>query len=348
MSDPILFTRDLWVRVQDTGGRGSPIAVVRGANLELQRGAVTCLVGESGSGKTVLMRALLGISGARPGVTAGTAWARPDGAEFPVPLVGPRKRWGGRALPSLRPGWAGYVFQHPSHSLDPLLRVSEQVGASVMIAHSGLTPSAVQRRVLAWLERVHLPNPEAVAQLYPHELSGGMAQRVAIAIALATEPDLLVADEPTTGLDWSVRRDIVDLLDELCRARGMSLLLISHDFQVVEHIADQLYIMFRGELVEDGPRSAFFEPGPGAHPYTRELQARSKALEEGSSPPRLHVAEQPTGAGAGCCYAHRCPWIREPSPERSSLGERCRTVRPPDFRPTSDHRVRCIAVGEPT
>jgi ABC-type dipeptide/oligopeptide/nickel transport system ATPase component len=164
-----------------------------------------------------------------------------------------------------------------------------------------------------------------------------MAQRVAIAVALAAEPDLLVADEPTTGLDWSIRREVVDLLGDLARNAGVSLVLISHDFAVVRRLADRVLVFYRGELVEDGPRGAFFDPGPGRHPYAVELQQRARALAEGRPPP---PTREEAPADAGCGYAHRCARLSEAEPD---LGARCRTESPGPMSIAPAHRVRCFA-----
>jgi ABC-type dipeptide/oligopeptide/nickel transport system ATPase component len=330
----LLEVRELRVEVTDPV-TGAPVEVVRGCSFDLARGEVVALVGESGSGKTIMLRSLLGISDAWPGVVNGTARVLPEGGA-PVPLLGVRQRR--RALPGLRGGWAAYVFQHPREALDPFQTVGRQVGDSVRIAHPALQGAGLAEKVHEWLAAVVLPDPAAVAQLHPHELSGGMAQRVAIAVALATEPELLVADEPTTGLDWSVRREVLDLLVRLQEDRGMTLLLITHDFAVVRHIADRVLVLFRGELVEDGPRSVFFEPGPGHHPYARELQERVRALEDGRAPPEIVVvAEQ----AAGCAYRHRCSVQRG---DDQALRTRCESSSPALKITEPEHRAACHAL----
>ena len=339
---PILRAEDIWVRVTPRG-QVLPVAVVRGASFELARGETTCLVGESGSGKTLLMRAILGITRARPGVTGGRAWLWPQGAPEPRSVLEPAGRRFRRPLRTFRKGWAGYVFQHPFEALDPFRTVEAQVRDSVAVVHPRASASELRDRTWAWLEAVRLPEPASVGRLHPHELSGGMAQRVAIAVALGTEPELLVADEPTTGLDWSVRREIVELLGNLCRERGMTLLLISHDIAVVRHMADRVLLMYRGELLEDGPRRAFFEPGPGLHPYAVELQARAEELESGRPDGVISIPEGDPGE-EGCRFAHRCPLLdAEPPPD---FAPACRADVPADVLVTPGHRVRCLARAE--
>ncbi len=334
MGDVILRAEDVWVRVTPRGA-SAPVAVVRGASFEVERGSQTCIVGESGSGKTILMRSILGISSARPGVTGGQAWFTPQGAEQSRAVLEPAGRRRRRPLRRLRRGWAGYVFQHPHEALDPFRSVGAQVLDSVRVARPGAPREEQRRQARDWLDAVRLSDPEGVARLHPHELSGGMAQRVAIAVALGTEPEFLVADEPTTGLDWSVRREIVELLGSLCRERGMTLVLISHDFAVVERMAERVLVMYRGELLEDGPREAFF-PGPGRHPYTEELQARVHELETGEGTDRDPPPPTPPSED-GCRYAHRCPHVTDD----------CRAATPPDRRITPDHRARCLALETP-
>ena len=318
---------------------GVPVVVVDEVSFSLGRGEVVALVGESGSGKTVLSRALLGIGPASPGVVEGRAVALTDDGERPL---APRRR-GRRALPELRPGWASYVFQHPQESLDPLQTVGRQVEASVAVAHPKASRAERRERAERWLASVALDDPAAVARLHPHELSGGMAQRVAIAVALATEPRLLVADEPTTGLDWSVRRAVLDLLLRLQAEQGLTLLLVTHDFSVVKHMADRVLVLYAGRVVEDGPRSAFFgDDVQGEHPYSRELQARVRALQEGRPPPPS--LRGPSGPyGASCAYARRCARLAA-GPEELQI--RCWSELP-ELEPfeAQDHLVACFGSG---
>jgi ABC-type dipeptide/oligopeptide/nickel transport system ATPase component len=313
-------------------GSTSPRVVLRSVDLSLPAGQVTCIVGESGSGKTLLMRSLLGISPARPGVTRGQATCAVGDARHDL--------LGRRLLP---PGTASYVFQHAHQSLDPFRTVGSQVVDSVKVAHPEHDRAALWGLAVHWLARVQLPDAEDTARLHPHELSGGMAQRVAIAVALATEPELLVADEPTTGLDWSVRREVVELLLALREERGMTMVLISHDFQVVEFAADRVIVMLGGEIVEEGPRSLFFGGGGGQHPYSAALQGRAIALSEG----RLMVGEgslepQP---GAGCPHANSC--VRRRAATQTTWAVRCQTEIPA-LKPLAEgHSVRCWAPEDP-
>lgn len=331
---PLLRVENLSVGVTDPLSQHQ-VVVVDDVSFTLGRGEVVALVGESGSGKTLLMRSLLGISNAKPGVLSGkaTAWTEEGEAS-----LAPRRRNRRLALATVRRGWAGYVFQHPLEALDPYQTVGRQVADSVGVARPRASKAERREKAEEWLAHVALPNPRAVATLHPHELSGGMAQRVAVAVALATEPRFLVADEPTTGLDWSVRREVLDLLRRIQEEQGLTLLLITHDFAVVRHMADRVLVLYQGKLVEDGPWGAFFEPGPGEHPYSRELLARVLALEEGRPPPPSLRA--PAGpAGASCPYVKRCARMAVSGEESQEL---CYTEVPTllPFR-GDDHRVAC-------
>lgn len=304
----------------------TPRTVLRAVDLEVPGERVTCVVGESGSGKTLLMRSLLGISPARPGIVGGRATCVRTDEEHDLR---------GRLLP---PGTAAYVFQHAAQSLDPFRTVGSQVSDSVGVAHPEADRRERWSRAVAWLERVRLHDPEGTAHLHPHELSGGMAQRVAVAVALATEPDLLVADEPTTGLDWSVRREIVELLLSLRAERGMTMVLVSHDFQVVEAAADRVVVMLGGEIVEAGPRGVFFDGEGPQHPYSAALYRRARALSAGELVGEGSLAPQ---AGAGCPHAASCALLAA-RPQAPWAG-RCASEVPPLLERAPAHRVRCWA-----
>ena len=332
----LLEVRDLSVVVSPRGERQGR-TVVRDAAFSVEAGSTTCIVGESGSGKTVLMRSLLGISTARPGVTAGSA-------RYHSVRLGQSFELGDRK-PGLPRGLAGYVFQHPQESLDPFRTVGRQVAASVGVAEPSLSRAQRHTRAVELLAEVALPEPEALAQLHPHELSGGMAQRAAIAVALGTRPELLVADEPTTGLDWSVRREIVELLKRLTLEHDTTLVLISHDFGVVEQVADRVLVLVDGELVESGPRAAFFAPGPARHPYSQQLQARARALRTGEAVLEQRLGQNAAG-GEGCVHAATCALLGRSA--ELDWSSRCRSERPPLQAIGPDHAVRCFAeVGAP-
>ncbi len=288
MRSPLLEVEGLTVKAAVPGVPGQVVSLVTDVSFSLRRGGVCGLLGGTGSGKSVLVRSILGISNVRPGRVSGQAWFRGTDDSAPQSVFG-------EGSPKPRPGWAGYVFQDPVAALDPMRNVISQVGESVAMRHPGIGSQERTKRAVEWLRRVQLGDPDRCGEMYPFELSGGMAQRVCAAIALAAEPQLLVADEPTAGLDWSLRREIVELLGEQCREEGMSLLLISHDIQVVRHLADQVLVMKAGEITQQGSLRSVF-PEPEAHSYTGELQVWADTLgDDRALSSRKEVPPAPRG-----------------------------------------------------
>ncbi len=259
-AEPFLSVRDLWVRF-------GAVDVVRGASFDVDVGETVALVGESGSGKSVSALSAVQL------LPYGQA-SHPHGSV----RIGGREMIGADAalLRTVRGGEVSMIFQEPMTSLNPLHSVSRQIGET-LITHRGMSRKAAKRRTLELLERVHLSDAAERLNAYPHELSGGQRQRVMIAMALANEPRLLIADEPTTALDVTIQAKILALLRELQAELGMGLLLISHDLGIVRQMADRLYVMTGGEIVESGTwRQVFERP---RHAYTQRL-----------------LAAQPTGA----------------------------------------------------
>jgi peptide/nickel transport system ATP-binding protein len=318
MSDALLQVSDLGVTLPTAQGR---LAALRGVSFTLERGATLGLVGESGCGKSLTALALMGLL--------------PDGA-----VVSGSIRFDGRelialddaAFGALRGDRLGMVFQEPMTALNPVHRIGHQIAEPLRL-HRGLDAAAARAEALRLLERVHLPQARARLDAWPHQLSGGQRQRVVIAIALACGPDLLIADEPTTALDATVQREVLDLLDELRRDSGMALLLISHNLDVMAARVQRLAVMYGGRIVESGPtREVFATP---AHPYTRGLfSARPRlGLARGARlatirgrVPALH--EMPLG----CAFAQRCDLAIEA----------CRAAPPPELAVDAAHGVRCI------
>ncbi|PSL00304.1 peptide/nickel transport system ATP-binding protein [Murinocardiopsis flavida] len=282
----LLNVRDLVVEYTAGGGR---VRAVDGADLAVAAGATVGIVGESGSGKSTLGLAVGGLL-PRGAVPAG-AEVTVDG--LAVPLLAPAE------LRRLRRERLGFVFQDPVGSLDPTMRIGRQLRLVVPDAGG---PAALRRH----LERVRLPDPERVLRSYPHELSGGMAQRVAIAMAMAAEPRLLVADEPTAALDRQVRDQVMDMVFAIAAETGTGLLLLSHDLPEVVRRCARVAVMYGGRVVEEGP-SAEVMADP-AHPYTAAL-ARSAP---GTAPPGARIepvrGRPPVldGAAPGCSFAPRC------------------------------------------
>ena len=274
--------------------------VVDGVDYRVERGEVFGVAGESGSGKTMSMLALLGLL--------------PEGAAVEGSVL-----FGGRDLLRLARSRLrevsgrdiGMVFQDPLTSLHPMLSVGRQLTEHVRL-HLGLDRRAAQRRATELLEEVRLPDPESAVRAYPHQFSGGMRQRIAIAIALACRPKLLIADEPTTALDVTVQAGILRLLDRLRRENDLSVGLITHDLGVMSSIADRVSIFYAGRVVESGPREAVLRQP--RHPYTRALL---DALPHPEGPPEqrlVAIAGAPPSPGSippGCAFHPRCPYAVE-------------------------------------
>jgi oligopeptide/dipeptide ABC transporter ATP-binding protein len=278
-------------------GPSGPVHPVDRVSITLDRGETLALVGESGCGKSLTSLALLRLVPA-PGRIAEGSRISLDGQDLLA--------LDERAMRAVRGGRIGMVFQDPMTSLNPVLTVGSQVGEAIR-AHQRISAADARARAIQLLGEVGIPDPAARYDRYPHQLSGGLRQRVMIAIALAGEPDLLIADEPTTALDVTVQAQILELLDRLRQARGMAVLLITHDLGVVAGRADRVAVMYAGQVVETAATAALFA-APG-HPYTRSLFASIPRIEgpltrlspiPGTVPP-AHAWP------AGCRFRPRCP-----------------------------------------
>ncbi|MFI7704243.1 ATP-binding cassette domain-containing protein [Nonomuraea sp. NPDC049480] len=252
-SDALLSVRDL--RVAYSGGS---VEVVHGVSLDVARGEIVGLVGESGSGKTQVALSVLDLLPTGGEVTSGAI------ALAGEPLLGRSASF----LRTVRGRRIGYIPQEPMSNLDPSFRVGNQLSEAVRV-HLGLSRAAARDRVLDLLARVGIPDPARTYRAFPHEISGGMAQRILIAGAVSCDPELLIADEPTTALDVTVQADILDLLRDLQQEKGLGVLFVTHNFGVVADICDRVLVMRQGEIVEDGPAQAIFDTPQ--HDYTRSL-----------------------------------------------------------------------------
>lgn len=239
--------------------------ILDSVSFDLFRGEILALVGESGSGKTMTAMSILGLL--PPGVEAETGRIILDGQDL-LPLTD-------RELAAIRGRKVAYIGQEPMVSLDPSFTVEYQITEALRL-HRSLSRAGMKSEVRKLLTQVKISDVERVAASYPHELSGGMAQRVCIAMALAAEPELLIADEPTTALDVTVQADILELLRELCRERTMAMIIVTHDFGVVADVADRAIVMLAGRIIEDAATEALFDSP--AHPYTAGLLAANPAM----------------------------------------------------------------------
>jgi oligopeptide transport system ATP-binding protein len=252
--EPILSIRDLHVRFRTGDG---VLHAVKGVDLDVGVGETVAVVGESGSGKSQAAHAVMGL-------LAANGWAEGSVRYRGEELLGLPPR----ALNRIRGAKIAMIFQEPMTSLDPLYRIGDQV-ALPLIAHGGLTRRRARARAAELLDLVRIADPERRLRSYPHELSGGQRQRVMIAMAIANDPDVLVADEPTTALDVTVQARILDLLADLKRRLGMAMVFITHDLGLVRRLADRTAVMQAGEIVESGPTEDIFSRP--RHPYTRRL-----------------------------------------------------------------------------
>ncbi|GAB1361034.1 ABC transporter ATP-binding protein [Rhodobacter sp.] len=247
------------LELTDVGVSIGNVALLDGISLRLDRGQILGLVGESGSGKSLTAMAAMGLLPLIGGrVTAGSV--RFDGQDLAAMSDRQRRALRGRRI--------GFVTQNPMTALDPVQRIGPQVDV-VSRLHLGLSKQAARARTLDLLTQLRIPEAAAVAEAYPHQLSGGMKQRIVIAMALAGEPDLIIADEPTTALDVTVQAQIIQILGALVRDRNLALLLITHDMGVVAQICDRVAVLYAGRMAEEGPAGPIF--AAPAHPYTAAL-----------------------------------------------------------------------------
>ncbi len=315
----LLEVADLHVEFATYGG---VVKAVRGVDFQVSRGRTLAIVGESGCGKSVTVLSIMGLVPMPPGrITAGAAML--EGVD-----ILRRKVVDGE---DVRGNRVGMIFQDPMSSLNPTMSVGAQIAETLQV-HRGYSKRAAFARAVELLALVRIPEAEARARQYPFAYSGGMLQRAMIAMAIACEPDILIADEPTTALDVTIQAQILDLLAELQRRNGMAIVLITHDLGVVARMADEVLVMYAGEVVERGGVDAiFYRP---AHPYTSGLKAAMPDNEtvkgqglmpiEGAPPDLFRPPE-------GCGYFARCP----------SAMRLCERHRPPPFVRGPGHAARC-------
>lgn len=312
----LLSVRNLRVTIDRSGGL---LTIVDGINFDVEAGQVFGLAGESGSGKTITALALLGLL--PPGTQAdGTATL--DGKDLLTMSPSQRRRTRGRVI--------AMVFQDPMSSLHPMLTIELQLTEHIRY-QMGLSKSEARRRAIELLAEVRIPDPEAAMRGYPHQFSGGMRQRIQIAMGLACEPQLLIADEPTTALDVTVQAGILRLLRRLCTEKNLAVILITHDLGVLSALADTISVMYAGRVVESGPTNEVI--GRSRHPYTRGLldslphpEAKDRAL--------VSIAGEPAGPDSrpsGCAFHPRC---------RYAVNS-CRVDVPPLMYTKPNHAMAC-------
>jgi oligopeptide/dipeptide ABC transporter ATP-binding protein len=300
-------------------GKDGDIVIVDGIDFEVNSGQIFGLAGESGCGKTMTALSLLR-------------------------LLPPHARTGGRAvfdgrdllttssrdLRSVRGRKLAMVFQDPTSSLHPMLSIERQLTEHLRV-HLHMDQRQAHRRAVALLAEVRIPDPETALRSYPHQFSGGMRQRIQIAMALACEPSLLIADEPTTALDVTVQAGILRLLDQLCRANGLGVILITHDLGVLSALADTVTVMYAGRIVETGPTAEVVQGT--RHPYTRGLLDSLPHPERADQPllPIRGMPPSPIDRPDGCAFHPRCAYAIEP----------CQSEVPTLFQVTPGHLTAC-------
>ena len=325
--NPLLELRNVHVSIRT---QRNDVHAVRGVDLHVDAGETLALVGESGCGKSMTALSIAGLlpdnativrgdvvfNGRRLNLCSEAEWNHVRGAQI------------------------GFVFQNPMSSFNPGMRIGDQI-AEALLAHRSLSKSAAQQRAVQLLDRMRIANAAARARQYPFEMSGGMLQRAMITMAVACEPKLLIADEPTTALDVTVQKDVLQLLDELRRESGMACLLITHDLGIVEQMADRVAVMYAGEIIEQSPVEELF--AATMHPYTQGLRAalpgvrREEEARRGEDPGRGELAAIPgtppdlSQQWSGCSFSPRCAFAMKI----------CMAQSPPVFDTGNDHAVRC-------
>ncbi|MFD8547223.1 ABC transporter ATP-binding protein [Streptomyces sp. NPDC059649] len=321
-TEPLLSVRDLAVTFTTKDG---PVRAVDSLSFDVRRGRTLGIVGESGSGKSVTSMAVLGLH---------------TGAEVSGSIVLEGRELVGlseRALSRLRGRRMAMVFQDPLSSLHPYYTVGEQIAEHHRV-HFGSRRAAARRRAVEMLAEVGIPEPERRAGEYPHQFSGGMRQRVMIAMALACEPELLIADEPTTALDVTVQAQILELLARLQEERSLAIVMITHDLGVVARVAHEVLVMYGGRAAEQAPVEALF--AAPAHPYTRGLLDSLPRLDDADDAPLRAIPGSPPSLLSptpGCAFAPRCP--RAAAADWDSR-ERCTRHRP-HLVSSGGHAVAC-------
>ncbi len=299
------------------------LRAVRGVSFTLEPGEVLAIVGESGGGKSVIARSIMRLIPDPPGqITGGSI--RFDGEEL---LHKTEKQ-----MQKIRGNSIGMVFQDPFSHLNPVLTIGTQLTEGMRL-HRALTAGRARRRAVALLSRVGLPEPERCLKLYPHQCSGGMRQRIMIAMALACNPKLILADEPTSALDVTIQAQVLEIFRQIREERRTAMILITHDLGVVAGLADRVLVLYAGWAIETGPVEAVLT-GP-LHPYTRGLLHSVPGLDMGPEKRLVPVRGRPPDPvlqpAGQCPFLPRCDYARQI----------CSRVLPPFFRKNSLHRVRC-------
>jgi peptide/nickel transport system ATP-binding protein len=331
---PLLDVHNLTVEfptrgvAQATAKTAGTFAAVRDVSFSINPGEVLGLVGESGSGKSVTSLAIMGLLPPTAKISGSINYQNGEAQPTNLTTLPPDQ------LRHLRGSRIAMIFQEPMTALNPVMRVGDQI-AEAVLAHHQVPKSEAWSRAVEGMRDVAIPDPAERARSYPHQLSGGMRQRVMIAMAIVNRPQLLIADEPTTALDVTIQQQILDLLNELRRKFSLAMLFISHDLAVVSHLADRVAVMYAGSLVELAPRSAIFTAP--SHPYTQGLLRAIPTLATDRTQPLATIEGAVPAIAAlppGCPFEPRCTY-RIPA---------CAQELPPLVEVAAGHFVRCPVV----
>ena len=318
---PILRVKDLHVEFDTYGG---VVKAVRGVSFDVSHGLTTAIVGESGCGKSVTVQSIMGLIPTPPGkITSGEAII--EGQD-----ILKNKKIKGK---DIRGSKIGMIFQDPMTSLNPTMKIGDQVAETIQV-HLGLSHAASFKKAESLLDMVQIPDAKQRANQYPFELSGGMLQRSMIAMAVACEPDILIADEPTTALDVTIQSQILTMLSEMQKTRGMAIILITHDLGVVAEMAEDVLVMYAGEIIEKGNVNEIYNNS--SHPYTIGLKEAMPRNEKNHSKKLMPIAGSPPDLFSpppGCGYFDRCPIAMNI----------CEEKKPSIFQIEKNHYANCWA-----
>ena len=330
--EPVLSMRDLAVSFQASFGK---IRAVRGVNMDVYPGETVAIVGESGSGKSVSVKTIMGITAPNAVIESGTIKFRfkENGKEQVVDLLKLSKKEMQHRIKGKR---IAMVFQDPMTSLDPTMTIGRQLTEG-MRYHLHLSQADADKRAEELLEMVGIESPKERMKNYPHQLSGGMRQRVVIAIALSCNPDLLICDEPTTALDVTIQAQVLELIQEMSRQTGAAVIMITHDLGIIAEVCDEVSVVYAGQIVEHGTLEDIFNHT--MHPYTEGLFGSLPNIEDRKArlQPIPGLMPDPTNLPKGCPFSPRCKYCTEA----------CKKDRPEKKWASDTHYVRCVRYEEP-
>ncbi len=316
----LLDVRDLVVEFQTPAGS---LRAVNDVSFALESGRILAILGESGSGKSMLLKTILGIQPSTARVTGEVRMRKTN-----LLAMSSKERQ------NVRGSWVSMVFQNPMTALDPVFTVEQQI-VETILRHTNVSGGEARARALELLRLVQIPSPEQRLRAYPFELSGGMRQRIVIAIALACNPSLLLADEPTTALDVTVQARVLELLRDIQRQLSMTVIIVTHDVAVAAEIADEVAVMYAGRIVESGPMGAVLRQPK--HPYTRGLLEANVQPGQKERPVAIPGSPPNLARLPHCCaFAPRCSFVVD----------RCWDMLPPLYPVGPDHAARCLLLAQ--